>query len=192
MITVKYILCQTFPTPFSTVLNVSTSSAAVSTQEVTAKLSAFYILDFSVCVLAAAYSKLLDPARLNSTPPPPSNPPHPRTRFTPTRPIRAGLLAHSPLPKALMEALEGMEGIELSPGEGGGGKAAAAPPKDVLKASADVLPHRTPFEMEYELFKRGMELEESDNYLGAEKQWCVVCDPWMNTLATSVSPPLWD
>ncbi|CAM9142614.1 unnamed protein product [Pylaiella littoralis] len=90
--------------------------------------------------------------------------------------------------QALMEALEGMEGIELSPGEGGGGKAAAAPPKDVLKASADVLPHRTPFEMEYELFKRGMELEESDNYLGAEKQWTEIIENFNSPNFRSTNP----
>lgn len=68
-----------------------------------------------------------------------------------------------------MEALEGMEGIELSPGGG-------APNKDVLQASKEVLPNRSPFEMQYELFKRGMELEDEDNYLGAEKQWTEIIE----------------
>lgn len=72
--------------------------------------------------------------------------------------------------QALMEALEGMGGIELSPG------GEPQPNKDVLQASSEVLPNRTPFEMQYELFKRGMELEDEDNYLGAEKQWTEIIE----------------
>lgn len=78
-------------------------------------------------------------------------------------------------PKALMEALEGMGGLDLSPG-GGSGQAETAPSKDVLKASSEVLPNRSPFEMQYELFKRGMELEDDDDYLGAEKQWTEIIE----------------
>lgn len=70
--------------------------------------------------------------------------------------------------KALMEALEGIEGIDLS--QAGGSN------KDVLQASKEVLPNRSPFEMQYELFKRGMELEDEDNYLGAEKQWTEIIE----------------
>ncbi|CAM9416956.1 unnamed protein product [Ectocarpus sp. 6 AP-2014] len=71
--------------------------------------------------------------------------------------------------QALMEALEGMEGMELTPGGG-------AQSKDVLKASSDVLPNRSPFEMQYELFKRGMELEDDDDFVGAERQWTEIIE----------------
>lgn len=74
-----------------------------------------------------------------------------------------------------MEALEGMESIDLSPGEGAQ-RQQQQPDKDVLKASSEVLPNRSPFEMQYELFKRGMELEDDDNYLGAEKQWTEIIE----------------
>ena len=69
--------------------------------------------------------------------------------------------------QALTEALEGMGDMEVK-GEGSA--------KDVLKASSEVLPNRTPFEMQYELFKRGMELEDEDNYVGAERQWTEIIE----------------
>lgn len=69
--------------------------------------------------------------------------------------------------QALTEALESMGEMDAK----GGGST-----KDVLKASTEVLPNRTPFEMQYELFKRGMELEDEDNYLGAERQWTEIIE----------------
>lgn len=76
-----------------------------------------------------------------------------------------------------MEALEGMDGIDLSPGGGSSATITTAPNnKDVLQASKEVLPNRSPFEMQYELFKRGMELEDDDNFLGAEKQWTEIIE----------------
>ncbi|CAM9797261.1 unnamed protein product [Choristocarpus tenellus] len=52
----------------------------------------------------------------------------------------------------------------------------APPGEDVLTASDDTLPNRTPFEMQYELFKRGMELEAESKYEAAERQWTEVID----------------
>lgn len=73
--------------------------------------------------------------------------------------------------QALKEALEAMgTNVEVA------GNGQSDPSKDVLTASSEVLPNRTPFEMEYELFKRGMELENEDNYLGAEKQWTEIIE----------------
>lgn len=70
--------------------------------------------------------------------------------------------------RALMEALEDMGEMEVQNN--------GMPSKDVLKASSEVLPNRTPFEMQYELFKRGMELEDEDNYVGAERQWTEIIE----------------
>lgn len=89
----------------------------------------------------------------------------------------------APLPprQALMEALEGMEGMELTPGGG-------AQSKDVLKASSDVLPNRSPFEMQYELFKRGMELEDDDDFVGAERQWTEIIENFNSPNFRATSP----
>ncbi|CAM9379193.1 unnamed protein product [Ectocarpus sp. 4 AP-2014] len=83
--------------------------------------------------------------------------------------------------QALMEALEGMEGMELTPGGG-------AQSKDVLKASSDVLPNRSPFEMQYELFKRGMELEDDDDFVGAERQWTEIIENFNSPNFRATSP----
>ncbi|CAM9383333.1 unnamed protein product [Ectocarpus fasciculatus] len=82
-----------------------------------------------------------------------------------------------------MEALEGMEGMELMP-EGGDG----AQSKDVLKASSEVLPNRSPFEMQYELFKRGMELEDDDDFVGAERQWTEIIENFNSPNFRTTSP----
>lgn len=74
--------------------------------------------------------------------------------------------------QALMDALQGVGELEVEEG----GERKASPSKDVLNASSDVLPNRTPFEMQYELFKRGMELEDEDNFVGAEKQWTEIIE----------------
>lgn len=50
------------------------------------------------------------------------------------------------------------------------------PTKEVLKGSSEQLPNRAPFEMQYEMFKRGMELEDENNYLGAERQWTEIIE----------------
>ncbi|CAM9980018.1 unnamed protein product, partial [Ectocarpus sp. 8 AP-2014] len=83
--------------------------------------------------------------------------------------------------QALMEALEGIEGMELTPGGG-------AQSKDVLKASSDVLPNRSPFEMQYELFKRGMELEDDDDFVGAERQWTEIIENFNSPNFRATSP----
>lgn len=87
--------------------------------------------------------------------------------------------------KALMEALESMGKVEVEGGSSGA--ANIGPSKDVLNAS-DVSPNRTPFEMQYELFKRGMELEDEDNYLGAEKQWTEIIENFNSPNFRATSP----
>lgn len=82
-----------------------------------------------------------------------------------------------------MEALEGMGDVDADGNGGLGG-----PSKDVLNASSDVLPNRTPFEMQYELFKRGMELEDEDNYTGAEKQWTEIIENFNSPNFRATSP----
>ncbi|CAM9687468.1 unnamed protein product [Chrysoparadoxa australica] len=47
----------------------------------------------------------------------------------------------------------------------------AAPP-----VTPDMLPNRTPFEAQFEMFKRGMELTSMDDYAGAEKQWTEIIE----------------
>lgn len=89
--------------------------------------------------------------------------------------------AKQQIAQALMKALE-------DTGELGAGGEGRGPSKDVLNASSDVLPNRTPFEMQYELFKRGMELEDEDNYLGAEKQWTEVIENFNSPNFRATSP----
>lgn len=89
--------------------------------------------------------------------------------------------AKQQIAQALMKALE--DTGELGPGGEG-----RVPSKDVLNASSDVLPNRTPFEMQYELFKRGMELEDEDNYLGAEKQWTEIIENFNSPNFRATSP----
>lgn len=89
--------------------------------------------------------------------------------------------AKQQITQALMKALEDTR--ELGSGGENGGSS-----KDVLSASSDVLPNRTPFEMQYELFKRGMELEDEDNYLGAEKQWTEIIENFNSPNFRATSP----
>lgn len=60
--------------------------------------------------------------------------------------------------------------------------------KEVLNANADQLPNRTPFEMQYEMFKRGMELEDEDNFVGAEQQWTEIIENFNSPNFRATSP----
>ncbi|CAM9307593.1 unnamed protein product, partial [Discosporangium mesarthrocarpum] len=60
--------------------------------------------------------------------------------------------------------------------------------EDVLLGSKDALPNRTQFEMQYELFKRGMELENESNYEAAERQWTEIIDNFNSPNFRAESP----
>lgn len=88
----------------------------------------------------------------------------------------------------IMDALEqALRGGNPS-GEGRSSNNTGKGTKDVLKASSDQLPNRAPFEMQYELFKRGMELEDEDNYVGAERQWTEIIENFNSPNFRATSP----
>ena len=88
--------------------------------------------------------------------------------------------------QALKEALQSMGELEVDAARREDDRAGSR--KDVLNASSDVLPNRTPFEMQYELFKRGMELEDEDNFVGAEKQWTEIIENFNSPNFRATSP----
>lgn len=57
--------------------------------------------------------------------------------------------------------------------------AAVMPPNEpvtVISNPSSTLPNRTPFEMQYEMFKNGMQLEEDAEWLAAEQQWSEIIE----------------
>lgn len=96
---------------------------------------------------------------------------------------------------ALVKALTGVDttiegGEERGDGQGRnpGTKLLAERPKDVLNGSVDEFPNRTPFEMQYEMFKRGMEFEDVNDYASAEKQWTEIIENFNSPNFRASSP----